>query len=249
HQLRRYGDPLGVPATGQQRRHLVADGEAGHALADRGDDAGALQPRVRRGARWRRVVAGALQQVRAVDRAGVDVDQHLARAGDRVGNLRPGEHLRAAGPGDRHGVHAAQCAVPRPARSAHPHPPDGQARLRARGPGYARVLICWTAQALPSGSLKNANPTLSSGCGTGRGFSPRIWISLTSTPRAASSAQAASRSGTTSCRPLREPGGISGTAPCPITIEQPDPGGVSWTIRPSSPTRVSWSTRNPTWSA
>ena len=45
-----------------------------------------------------------------------------------------------------------------------------------------RVEICWTAQALPSGSLKKTNPTLSRGSGTGRGFSPKTWISLTSTP-------------------------------------------------------------------
>ena len=47
------------------------------------------------------------------------------------------------------------------------------------------------------------------------------------TPRCSSSARAASRSGTTSCRPLSEPGCMSGTIPSPMTIEQPDPGGVS----------------------
>src|SRR3546814_17347663 len=56
-------------------------------------------------------------------------------------------------------------------------------------------------QALPSGSVKKTNPTLSSGCGTGRGLRPTTWISLTSTPRSTSSARAFSRSGTTSWSP------------------------------------------------
>jgi hypothetical protein len=63
---------------------------------------------------------------------------------------------------------------------------------------------------LPSGSLKNTNPTLSSSS-PGIGFSATFVTSLTSTPRATSSACAARMSGTTSCRPLTEPGGMSGT--------------------------------------
>ena len=42
---------------------------------------------------------------------------------------------------------------------------------------------------------------------------------------------------------------MSGTIPSPTTIEQPEPGGVSWTIRLPSLTVVSWSTRNPSRSA
>jgi hypothetical protein len=45
-----------------------------------------------------------------------------------------------------------------------------------------------------------------------------------------------------------EPGGIS-TIPFATTIEQPDPGGVSWTMRISSLMVVSWSMWNPTLSA
>ena len=44
-------------------------------------------------------------------------------------------------------------------------------------------------------------------------------------------------------------GGMSGTAPLPMTIEQPDPGGVSCTTRICSLMTVSWSTVKPTWSA
>ena len=40
-----------------------------------------------------------------------------------------------------------------------------------------------------------------------------------------------------------------GTTPSPITIEQPEPGGVSCTTRMPSPMRVSWSTANPRASA
>jgi hypothetical protein len=73
-------------------------------------------------------------------------------------------------------------------------------------------------------------PTLSSGS-PGIGLSPSFCTSLTATPRSTSSARARWMSGTTSCRPFSEPGGMSGTAPVPITIEQADPGGVSCTTR------------------
>jgi hypothetical protein len=121
----------------------------------------------------------------------------------------------------------------------------------ARAPGrrLPRAEICCTAQALPSGSVKKQNPTLSSGSGWGVGLAPRTRMSLTATPRPSSSARAARRSGTTSCRPRSEPGGMWGTIPSPTTMEQPDPGGVSWTTRCPGPTRVSWSTSKPTCSA
>ena len=113
------------------------------------------------------------------------------------------------------------------------------------GSGHGRVEICWTPQAFPSGSEKKQNPTLSSGCGIGVGFSPRTWTSVTSTPRSASSARAFVTSLTTSCRPLIDPGGIGGTTPSPMTTEHPDPGGVSCTIRWPSPIFLSWSTWKP----
>ncbi len=37
--------------------------------------------------------------------------------------------------------------------------------------------------------------------------------------------------------------------PVPITIEQPEPGGVSWTIRICGPKSLSWSTAKPILSA
>ena len=46
---------------------------------------------------------------------------------------------------------------------------------------------------------------------------------------------------------LTPPGSIS-TIPSPITTEQAEPGGVSWTNRISSETRWSWSATKPTWS-
>jgi hypothetical protein len=74
------------------------------------------------------------------------------------------------------------------------------------------------------------------------------WTSLTSTPRPTSSARAAWMSGTTSCMPCTEPGGVS-TIPVPIAIEQADPGGVSCTKRSSSLTLWSWSALKPASSA
>jgi hypothetical protein len=70
-------------------------------------------------------------------------------------------------------------------------------------------------------------------------------ISLTSTPRSAKPDRAASTSDTTSCRPLIEPGAAS-NRPTEITIEQPEPRGVSCTTRISSDNLVSWSTLKPT---
>lgn len=89
-----------------------------------------------------------------------------------------------------------------------------------------RFEICWMAQALPSGSVKKTKPTFSSGCGVGIGDSSRTWMGLTSTPRSVSSLWARMMSDTTSCRPLTEPGVMFGRT-APMTIEQPDPGGVS----------------------
>ncbi len=41
---------------------------------------------------------------------------------------------------------------------------------------------------------------------------------------------------------------MSGTMPSPMTIEQPEPGGVSWTTRLPGLTVVSWSTAKPSFS-
>ena len=103
-----------------------------------------------------------------------------------------------------------------------------------------RTLSCCTAQVLPSGS---ANPNR---VPPSRGS--RTWISSQATPRPTSSARAASASATTSCSPLSEPGAIACCAGrVPITIEQPEPWGVSWATSMCSLV-VRWSRAKPTWS-
>ena len=104
---RRDGDPLGVAAAGEQRAHLVADRPVRHAVADLADDAAALEAEDLAGALGRRVEALPLQQVGAVHRAGLDVDDHLTRPADRVGHLAPAEHLGATGFADRDRTHVA----------------------------------------------------------------------------------------------------------------------------------------------
>jgi hypothetical protein len=71
---------------------------------------------------------------------------------------------------------------------------------------------------------------------------------LLSTPPLTRRRCAACTSGTTSCKPRKDPGGTS-NIPLEIWIEHPDPGGVSWTKRVFSSTVVSKSTTNPTCSA
>ena len=93
--------------------------------------------------------------------------------------------------------------------------------------GRWRTWISWTAQVLPSGSLKKVKRPHGNSC-----------TSLASTPRDTRSARASSALVTTTCRPLTEPGVISVT-PSPIVIEHAEPGGVSWTKRRFSLTR--WS--------
>src|SRR6185437_14468401 len=111
-------------------------------------------------------------------------------------------------------------------------PPEGL--LKDSYPARRRPLVaprrggqptCWTAQPLPSGSVKKTKRPQG-----------KSWTSPTSTPRASRSSRARSMSGTTSCRPSREPGGIW-WAPLVRAIEQAEPGGVSWTKRSSS---VTW---------
>ncbi len=106
------------------------------------------------------------------------------------------------------------------------------ARRRPVSRCYGRG-ICWTAQPLPSGSLKKTNDPQG-----------KCWTSLTSTPRSTSSARAVSMSDTTIWRPCTEPGGMS-VMPVPIAIEAGEPGGVSCTKRSSSLTWWSWSALKP----
>jgi hypothetical protein len=101
----------------------------------------------------------------------------------------------------------------------------------------ARALICCTDQVLPSGSAnpKKVPPSRSS----------NTVISSHGTPRPTSSARAAAASATTSCRPRIDPGAICCWAGrSPTTIEQPDPGGVSWATCIHSLV-VSWSRWKP----
>ena len=66
----RHGHPLGVPAAGQQRAHLVADRPARRRPRRARRSAAALQAEDVRGARRRRVEALPLQEVGAVDGRG-----------------------------------------------------------------------------------------------------------------------------------------------------------------------------------
>ena len=92
----RHGDPLGVPAAGEQRAHLVADRPARRRLAERLDDPAHLEPGDVRRARRRWVVALALQEVGAVDARGDDVDEHLAGPGRGGVDVREDERFGAA---------------------------------------------------------------------------------------------------------------------------------------------------------
>jgi len=102
-----------------------------------------------------------------------------------------------------------------------------------------RSRTSWTAQLLPSGSVKNTNfpPSLAGSS---------ICTGVTSTPRSASCARAASMSGTTSCRLAEDPRSVPGAATLgPITTEHADPGGVMCTTRIVSVGWVSASRWNP----
>ncbi len=79
---------LGIAAR-QQRRHLLPDAVEADGRADRADGSGALEPEDGRGSGRRGIVALALQEVGAVHRRRGDVDDHLAWAGGRVGDLLP----------------------------------------------------------------------------------------------------------------------------------------------------------------
>ena len=79
---------LRVAAAAEQRHHPVPDREAKRVRPGRGDLARALEPGdVLRRIAWRRVAAGALGEIGAVDAARPDADQDLPFAGDRVGAL------------------------------------------------------------------------------------------------------------------------------------------------------------------
>src|SRR6202030_3856037 len=82
--------------TGPPGRDAVADGD---------DPAGALEAGVGRRPWRRRVAPLPLHQVRAVDAAGGDLDDHIAGARDRIGNLKPAHDFGFTGLGDDDGAH------------------------------------------------------------------------------------------------------------------------------------------------
>ena len=72
---------FGIAAARDQRHHLVADLPALHAVAERDDFAGNLEPGNIARAGRRRIVALALHHVRPVHAGGRDLDQHFVWAG------------------------------------------------------------------------------------------------------------------------------------------------------------------------
>jgi uncharacterized protein YndB with AHSA1/START domain/DNA-binding transcriptional ArsR family regulator len=101
--------------------------------------------------------------------------------------------------------------------------------------GY-RLETSWRSQPLPSGSASAAKLAWSSrvGCSPSASpFAPKWNGPRTVTPCARNSEHASTMSDTTRCRPCSEP-----AAGLRIrVIEHADPGGVSWTMRKSSPAR------------
>ena len=103
---------LGVAAARQERADGVAHPPARAAGADGGDLAGRLEPGQVGRARRRRVGAGALQHVGAVDAGGAHPDQDLARRRLRHPPPRRPQHLRPAGRGDLDDAHLGRKGHP-----------------------------------------------------------------------------------------------------------------------------------------
>ena len=91
---------LRVAAAGHQRHHLVAELVLVGAGADRDHFAGDFEAGQVAGAGRRRIAAGALRHVGAVDARGRDLDQDLVRAGRRHRAGFGHQHLGAAGLAD-----------------------------------------------------------------------------------------------------------------------------------------------------
>ena len=87
---------LGVPATGDQRTHPIADLPAIDARSGLDDGAGHLQSGDVRRARRRRVQALPLHHVRAIDAGCRHLDQDLTRTSRRPWTFGRDEHLGAA---------------------------------------------------------------------------------------------------------------------------------------------------------
>jgi hypothetical protein len=81
--------------TGSNAEHLIADAKIRDAFADRADHAGKIPPQ-HIGELRLAIVADAHLPIGAVDAGGVDVDDHLARCGDRVGEIAILQDFRPA---------------------------------------------------------------------------------------------------------------------------------------------------------
>ena len=88
---RRNGYALGVPTAGEQAENAVAELPLRCGRARVGDHARHFQAHVGGCARRRRVLAGALEEIGAIDGCGMYVDEDLARAADGVWDLLPAE--------------------------------------------------------------------------------------------------------------------------------------------------------------
>ena len=126
------------------------------------DPSGALQARVRRGARRRGVVPLPLQQVGPVDRRRDDLDDDLARPGGRVGHLLPGQLVRPARLRHDDRPHATQPPTHPRTRSLV----EGQRALRvAESPGslhkcgteVGQILVVYCAETCMSLACRRAH--------------------------------------------------------------------------------------------
>ena len=82
---------FGVAPAGEQAENAVPRFKVLDLVTDGADRPGHLQTHIGRGAGRRRIVAGALEQVGAVDGGGVDIDEDLVRGTGWVGHILPME--------------------------------------------------------------------------------------------------------------------------------------------------------------
>ena len=76
--------------------YRIAPAEIGHALADMADEAGKVAAEYVGECRNLVAVADPHLPVRAIDAGGVDVDHHLSRPGNGIGEFAQGQHLGSA---------------------------------------------------------------------------------------------------------------------------------------------------------
>ncbi len=93
----RHDAVLGVAAARDERADVVALAPAHDVRADGRDGSGDLEARQVRHARWRRILAEPLQDVRPIHACGLDAHQQFARSGSRCRPLDQTQDFRAAG--------------------------------------------------------------------------------------------------------------------------------------------------------